>query len=144
MEQWTITSPSTSVTSEWHNFHIHTNPFQVISINGHKLKYIEWMDTVNIPAGGSVVIRMQPTDFVGKAVFHCHVSFHEDNGMMSVFQILKNPPASQVNAERVVYMTPPGGATKSISKRDLFAEATSGAGSEWKQLLLYCHLGLDV
>jgi suppressor of ftsI len=144
VEQWTITSPSTSVNSEWHNFHIHTNPFQVIAINGHKLKYILWMDTVNIPAGGSVVIRMQPTDFVGKAVFHCHVSFHEDNGMMGVFQILKNPPASQVNADRVVYMMPPGGATKSISKSNLFAEAISGAGSKWKQLLLYCHLGLDV
>jgi len=27
-------------------------------------------------------------DFVGKSVFHCHILFHEDNGMMANFEIV--------------------------------------------------------
>jgi suppressor of ftsI len=107
VEQWTIKSPDTATSDEWHNFHIHTNPFQVIAIDGRPLNYVDWQDTVNIPAGGSVTVLMHPIDFVGKSVFHCHVSFHEDNGMMGVFQIVKDPPASEVNADRVLYMNPP-------------------------------------
>lgn len=112
VEQWTIKSPDTARSDEWHNFHIHTNPFQVIAVDGRPLNYIDWQDTVNVPAGGSVTIRIHPIDFTGKSVFHCHVDFHEDNGMMGVFQIVKDPPASEVNADRVVYMTPP--AAKSV------------------------------
>jgi FtsP/CotA-like multicopper oxidase with cupredoxin domain len=107
VEQWTIKSPDTATSDEWHNFHIHTNPFQVIAIDGRPLNYVDWQDTVNIPAGGSVTVLMHPIDFTGKSVFHCHVSFHEDNGMMGVFQIVKDPPASEVNADRVLYMNPP-------------------------------------
>ena len=134
VEQWTIESPDTAVTDEWHNFHIHVNPFQVIAINGKPLNWIDWQDTVNIPAGGSVVIRMHPTDFTGKSVFHCHVDFHEDNGMMGVFQIVKDPPPSEVNADRVLYMAPP--ATKSIIKGDLLASKVPQLG--WASLLLWC------
>jgi suppressor of ftsI len=107
VEQWTIKSPDTARSDEWHNFHIHTNPFQVVAIDGRPLNYIDWRDTVNVPAGGSVTIRIHPIDFVGKSVFHCHVDFHEDNGMMGVFQIVKDPPASEVNVNRVLYMNPP-------------------------------------
>ena len=106
VEQWTIKSPD-GRSDEWHNFHIHVNPFQVVAIDGRPLNWIDWQDTVNVPAGGSVTIRIHPTDFVGKSVFHCHVDFHEDNGMMGVFQIVKDPPPSEVNANRVLYMNPP-------------------------------------
>jgi suppressor of ftsI len=111
VEQWTIKSPD-GRSDEWHNFHIHVNPFQVVAIDGRPLNWIDWQDTVNVPAGGSVTIRIHPTDFVGKSVFHCHVDFHEDNGMMSVFQIVKDPPPAEVNANRVLYMNPPS--SKSI------------------------------
>jgi FtsP/CotA-like multicopper oxidase with cupredoxin domain/pSer/pThr/pTyr-binding forkhead associated (FHA) protein len=140
VEQWTISSPATALNVEWHNFHLHTNPFQVIAINGKPLNYIYWADTVNIPAGGSVTIRIHPIDFTGKAVFHCHIDFHEDNGMMSVFQIVKDPPPSQVNAERVIYMAPPAQQT---APANLWAEATNTTASGWAKLLLLCHLGLS-
>jgi suppressor of ftsI len=140
VEQWKITSPDTKVADEWHNFHIHTNPFQVVAIDGKPLNYILWADTINVPAGGSVTIRIHPIDFVGKSVFHCHVDFHEDNGMMGVFQILKDPPASEVNADRVVYMTPP--AIKAAPK-NLWAQVKAAAGqSQWARFELLCHLGL--
>ena len=138
VEQWTIKSPDTARSDEWHNFHIHTNPFQVVAINGRPLNYIDWQDTVNVPAGGSVTIRIHPIDFVGKSVFHCHVDFHEDNGMMGVFQIVKDPPASEVNADRVVYMQPPD--VKAPSGSELAQAATVGSG--WSSLLFRCHAGL--
>lgn len=44
-----------------------------------------WMDTVNVPYGGSVDVIMDFTDAVirGMSVFHCHLLNHEDKGMMA-------------------------------------------------------------
>ena len=39
---------------------------------------------------------MRPEDFTGKFVFHCHITFHEDHGMMAAIQVLKNPTAEQL------------------------------------------------
>ena len=38
---------------------------------------------------------MHPIDFTGKFVFHCHVTFHEDHGMMSAVRIVARPTASE-------------------------------------------------
>jgi suppressor of ftsI len=137
IEQWTIKSPNGKA-DEWHNFHIHVNPFQVIAVNGRPLNYIDWQDTVNVPAGGSVTILIHPIDFVGKSVFHCHVDFHEDNGMMGVFQIVKDPPAAEVHANQVVYMQPPTGKPPLTSA----LASVSVAGSSLASLLAWCHAGL--
>jgi suppressor of ftsI len=142
VEQWTIKSPDTSVTDEWHNFHIHTNPFQVIAIDGRPLNYIDWQDTVNVPAGGSVVIRIHPIDFVGKSVFHCHVDFHEDNGMMGVFQVVKDPPSSEVDVDRVMFMQPPA-AGKSFLRGTLPPGVTA-AKAGLASLLAWCEAGMDI
>jgi FtsP/CotA-like multicopper oxidase with cupredoxin domain len=80
-----------SVKANDHPFHIHINPIWVLRIdvpdeNGdlhNVLPEPMWMDTVAIPRnGGRVVFRTRFDDFVGKWVNHCHVLFHEDNGMM--------------------------------------------------------------
>ncbi len=44
-----------------------------------------WLDTVNVPHGGSVDVIMDFTDPVirGMSVFHCHLLNHEDKGMMA-------------------------------------------------------------
>ena len=44
-----------------------------------------WLDTVNVPYGGSVDVIMDFTDPVikGMSVFHCHLLNHEDKGMMA-------------------------------------------------------------
>ena len=86
VEEWTVRN----VTDEWHTLHIHINPYQVIRINGKRVKPILWDDNVTIgPNGGSITWRTRFTDFTGKFVMHCHVLFHEDNGMMSAVQIVK-------------------------------------------------------
>jgi FtsP/CotA-like multicopper oxidase with cupredoxin domain len=141
VEEWTLKSPDNNVIDEWHNFHIHINPFQVVAINGKPLDYVDWQDTVNVPNGGSVTILIHPTDFVGRSVFHCHVDFHEDNGMMGTFQILKNPPTSEIQAAKVVYMAPP--TIKPAVLRGTLA-SVHWAGSNLATLLWWCESGVLV
>ena len=90
VEQWTLLNTS----PEYHPFHIHIQPFQVVSTNGVPVQGVEYRDTVPIPpmvngVPGKVVIRQRYTDFTGRFVIHCHILFHEDNGMMAPVQVVK-------------------------------------------------------
>jgi FtsP/CotA-like multicopper oxidase with cupredoxin domain len=85
-EEWTIRN----VTKEEHPFHIHVNDFQVMSINGKKVDATSLQDTQPLPVGGTVVIRMRFTQFLGRYVFHCHILAHEDGGMMAVVDVTKD------------------------------------------------------
>ncbi|MBW4622306.1 MAG: multicopper oxidase family protein [Cyanosarcina radialis HA8281-LM2] len=70
-----------------HPFHLHINPFQVISRNGQPEPYPAWKDTVLVKGGETVRIRVPFRDFTGKTVYHCHVLDHEDLGMMGTLEI---------------------------------------------------------
>ena len=83
-EQWTILNTS----DEQHPFHIHVDDFQVMSINGRRVRPRGLQDTVVLPVHGRVVIRLRFTGFTGKFVFHCHILNHEDNGMMAVVEVV--------------------------------------------------------
>ena len=52
-------------------------------------------------ASRTTVVLMQPTDFTGKFVFHCHVTFHEDHGMMAAVQVVREPTAAQARRSLV-------------------------------------------
>jgi len=89
VEEWTITNTA----GEDHPFHLHTNAFQVMSINGVPQPYTHTQDimpvlhqTNGIP--GKVVIRVLFSDYPGKWMFHCHIAAHEDNGMMSFINVM--------------------------------------------------------
>lgn len=84
VEQWNLVNNS----GEAHPFHIHINPFQVISVNGKPIDRKGYEDTFPIPAHGTVVIKTQYKDFTGKYVLHCHILFHEDNGMMQLVEVV--------------------------------------------------------
>lgn len=88
-EEWRIVNAS----SEIHPFHIHINPFQVVSVNGVEIDRKSLDDTFPIPANGEVVMRTKYRDFDGKYVLHCHILFHEDHGMMQVVEVVE-PGAS--------------------------------------------------
>lgn len=79
-----------------HPFHIHTNRFQVISHNGQPMPYPIWKDTVLVPIGDTVRIRIPFQDYAGRTVYHCHILDHEDLGMMGTLDI---QPASQTETE---------------------------------------------
>lgn len=74
-----------NMSAELHPMHIHQVHFLVYAENGVRLKHPVWMDTVNVPVGGSVDVVMDFTDPVikGMSLFHCHLLNHEDKGMMA-------------------------------------------------------------
>jgi FtsP/CotA-like multicopper oxidase with cupredoxin domain len=72
-----------------HIFHIHTNPFQMMAVNGKALATRDWYDTVVVPRNGSVTFRSRFLDFTGRFVLHCHMMNHEELGMMQVVEVYK-------------------------------------------------------
>lgn len=89
VEEWTIYN----TTGKIHPFHVHTDAFQVMSVNGVDKPYTGRQDIVAVPnaAGGvpgRVVIRIPFDDFTGQVMFHCHIAAHEDNGMMSFINVV--------------------------------------------------------
>lgn len=70
-----------------HPFHLHTYPFQVLSVNGKAPAYRAWKDVVNVREKDTVRIAVPIRDFAGLTVYHCHIVEHEDRGMMGVLQV---------------------------------------------------------
>lgn len=70
-----------------HPFHLHINPFQVISRAGRPESQRRCKDTVLVKAGEDVRIRVTFRNFPGRTVDPCHNLDHEDLGLMGVLQI---------------------------------------------------------
>jgi FtsP/CotA-like multicopper oxidase with cupredoxin domain len=87
VEDWTIRNEDMR---DAHSFHIHTNPFQVMQVNGQPQADLPWRDTVVVPhQGGSVVLRSRFLDYTGVFMMHCHMMNHEDLGMMQTVEVYK-------------------------------------------------------
>jgi FtsP/CotA-like multicopper oxidase with cupredoxin domain len=99
VNEWTLVNKTT----EWHTFHIHVNDFQVVSVKAKRVpnvssgpagvsdvapSAVDPADTVLMPPKSTVRILTRPTDFAGTFVFHCHMTFHEDHGMMGVVKVV--------------------------------------------------------
>ena len=80
-QHWRIVNAS----AELHPMHIHQVHFLAYAENDKPIADPLWLDTVNVPYGGSVDVIMDFTDPVikGMSVFHCHLLNHEDKGMMA-------------------------------------------------------------
>jgi FtsP/CotA-like multicopper oxidase with cupredoxin domain len=136
VEQWTLSNE----TNEWHTFHIHTNDFQVVSVAGKTVPYVDYQDNVALPPESKTVVLMQPIDFTGKFVFHCHVTFHEDHGMMATVQVVREPTAAQAKRAVVrdgglaISSAAYGSKTPPPSVRSLlfFCRALGLASSHWR------------
>jgi FtsP/CotA-like multicopper oxidase with cupredoxin domain len=81
LQHWQVVNS----TKEVHPFHIHQVHFLVYAVGGKPVKNPVWLDTVNVPYGGSVDLVMDFTDPIirGMSLFHCHLLKHEDKGMMA-------------------------------------------------------------
>ena len=86
VEEWTIVNEHDND----HVFHIHTNPFQMVAVNGVTLNEPSWHDTVVVPRNGSVTFRSRFSDFTGRFVLHCHMMNHEELGMMQIVEVFTN------------------------------------------------------
>ncbi len=100
VDEWTLKSFFNSADSTGgHPFHIHVNPFQIISIKdkdgkevsgyepGNTSQYARlqgvWKDTLFIDAENyTIVTRTRYQRYIGEYVLHCHILDHEDQGMM--------------------------------------------------------------
>jgi len=87
VEEWTIVN----LHMHDHIFHIHTNPFQLIKVNGQPLAEPVWLDTVVLPRNGSLTFRSRFLDFTGRFMLHCHMMNHEELGMMQVVEVYRGP-----------------------------------------------------
>ena len=73
-------------TAWWHPMHLHGHSFRVISRNGKPSARREWRDTVLVPPRETVEIAFL-ADNLGDWMFHCHVTDHQETGMMGVIRI---------------------------------------------------------
>jgi FtsP/CotA-like multicopper oxidase with cupredoxin domain len=80
-QHWRIVN----ATNELHPMHIHQTHFLAYQENGTRVTNPAWLDTVNVPTGGSTEVIMDFTNPVirGMSLFHCHLLNHEDKGMMA-------------------------------------------------------------
>jgi FtsP/CotA-like multicopper oxidase with cupredoxin domain len=85
VEDWTLVNLDPDGME--HPFHLHVNPFQVISRNEKPEPYRAWKDTVRVGKDETVRIRIPFRNFTGKTVYHCHVLDHEDLGMMGIVEM---------------------------------------------------------
>jgi FtsP/CotA-like multicopper oxidase with cupredoxin domain len=99
VQEWRLTSTAGS-----HPFHIHVNPFQVVSVVNKFGKSVtdpgapdfdpdyagvidQWKDTLFVKGGYNIVTRTRYQRYIGEYVLHCHILDHEDQGMMANVKI---------------------------------------------------------
>ena len=80
-QHWRVVNSS----KELHPLHIHQVHFLAFAENEKPVENPAWLDTVNVPVGGTVDVVMDFTNPVikGMSLFHCHLLNHEDKGMMA-------------------------------------------------------------
>ncbi|HEU5128253.1 MAG TPA: multicopper oxidase domain-containing protein [Glycomyces sp.] len=77
-----------------HNFHVHDVQFQVLSIDGRDPapELSGWKDTVYLPPGRRFRLIMRFTEYADPTtpyMYHCHLLWHEDEGMMGQFVVVE-------------------------------------------------------
>jgi FtsP/CotA-like multicopper oxidase with cupredoxin domain len=100
-DEWTLTAGTDPPAG--HPFHIHVNPFQIMSILDPKDVDVStdgeqsdpqyaglkgaWRDTLFVKPGYHVITRTRYQRYIGDFVLHCHILDHEDRGMMQNIRI---------------------------------------------------------
>ncbi|RUQ87877.1 copper oxidase [Labedella gwakjiensis] len=85
-ERWTIMNTSDRA----HNFHIHGAQFAVHRVNGEKpaAQNRGWKDTVFLARDDAMELIVPFSSYVDPAtpyMYHCHLLWHEDQGMMAQY-----------------------------------------------------------
>jgi FtsP/CotA-like multicopper oxidase with cupredoxin domain len=84
-EEWVIRNAS----QELHPFHLHVDDVQLIAVDGRRHHARSLQDTVILPIGKTVRIRVRFRDYLGAFVYHCHILAHEDAGMMAIVEVTR-------------------------------------------------------
>ncbi|NRA11259.1 MAG: multicopper oxidase domain-containing protein [Crocinitomicaceae bacterium] len=105
LEIWEITNTSGVA----HPFHVHGEPFQVLSRSNGPVPDSEkgWKDVILVPAQqgqgnpGSVKIIKPFLDFIDSInpyMYHCHILEHEDRGMMGQYVVVDTLGIASIDA----------------------------------------------
>lgn len=131
-----------------HPFHIHVNWFQVMEIHHPEVDEdnnivlrVErpnhgnglWVETIDVPFGGKVVIRLRFQKFAGLHPMHCHVIAHEDEGMMHICEIVDPTPVHESITAGA------GGVLKSADVTERFTAAFPAAAFEHDTVVNYAY-----
>jgi suppressor of ftsI len=89
LEVWTVRN----VNGQPHNFHIHDVQYQVLEVDGHEPppELSGWKDTVFLPGKSEVRLAVPFGSYTNPHVpymYHCHLLWHEDRGMMGQFTVV--------------------------------------------------------
>src|SRR5438067_3442148 len=88
-EKWVFTNP----TGQAHTVHIHDVSQQCLSRNGGSCYAYETMkETWYLAPGDAVEVKLKFTDHLGMYMLHCHMMEHEDDGMMTQFEVVRPSP----------------------------------------------------
>ena len=89
-EKWVFTNP----TGQPHTVHIHDVSQQCVSRDGGACYPYETMkETWYLNPGETVEVKLKFTDHIGMYMLHCHMVEHEDDGMMTQFEVVRGTPA---------------------------------------------------
>ena len=77
-----------------HSFHVHDVQFQILSVGGNPPppELAGWKDTVYLRPDTEYRLIMQFTDYTDPKLpymYHCHLLWHEDQGMMGQFVVVE-------------------------------------------------------
>jgi FtsP/CotA-like multicopper oxidase with cupredoxin domain len=92
-EKWVFTNP----TGTTHMVHIHDVDQQCVSRDGGPCYPWETMkETWSVAPGETLELKLKFTDHIGKYMLHCHILEHEDDGMMTQFEVVApSAPSAQ-------------------------------------------------
>ncbi|MDZ5077563.1 multicopper oxidase family protein [Nesterenkonia sp. HG001] len=94
-----VTAGTTEIWEVWndhgqpHNVHIHDVQFQILSVGAEPPppELAGWKDTVYLPPHERVRLIMRFSDYTSTEIpymYHCHLLWHEDQGMMGQFVVV--------------------------------------------------------
>lgn len=106
VENWTIANGRVF----GHSFHIHDVQFRIVSRSSGPVPATEqgWKDTFSIRINESVSFVARFDDFSSSThpfMYHCHMSNHEDEGLMGQFLVVSNDIAPVASVSAASYGT---------------------------------------
>ncbi|WP_182360064.1 multicopper oxidase family protein [Tomitella gaofuii] len=89
-EVWTVSNKDNWI----HNFHVHDTRFRVLSLDRTSTTPMTdgWKDTILLAPGAVATLAVRFTDHTSARwpyMYHCHMLFHEDQGMMGQFVVVE-------------------------------------------------------
>jgi blue copper oxidase len=103
IEEWTVTNNAVF----GHSFHIHDVQFKLISRSTGAVANYEsgWKDTYYLHVGETVSFVAKFSDYADSVhpyMYHCHISPHEDGGMMGAFVVDSNVATGVTKVEEQI------------------------------------------